>query len=172
MLVYLDICVLVLLWSSSDPLTPTTRLALHSEERHVGVHTYSPFMSSVIMLQRQPISTNQSQQAGSIPAVFRNPPLPREEERTVQDDAEGTFLLLNIQKCESSEATQTKIRPMTDVASQGQEESGYREVKGEAAGTEGSARVKLIQCKMNRIKESTLKKPTDPPQSNRLHKTQ
>lgn len=47
---------------------------------------------------------------------------------------------------------------MTDVASQGQEESGNREVKGEAAGTEGSARVKLIQCKMNKIKESTLKK--------------
>lgn len=51
---------------------------------------------------------------------------------------------------------------MTDVASQGQEESGNREVKGEAAGTEGSARVKLIQCKMNKIKESTLKKTHRP----------
>lgn len=60
---------------------------------------------------------------------------------------------------------------MTDVASQRQEESGYREVKDEAEGMEVGARVKLIQCKMNKMKESTLKKPTDPPQSNRLQKT-
>lgn len=55
------------------------------------------------------------------------------------------------------------MRPMTDVASQGQEESGYREVKGEAAATEGGgAGVKLIQCKMNKMKESTLKPPHRP----------
>lgn len=47
---------------------------------------------------------------------------------------------------------------MTDTASQGQEESGYRGVKGEAAGMEGSASVKLIQCKMNKMKESTPRK--------------
>lgn len=74
---------------------------------------------------------------------IQDPPLPREEERKLQDDAEGTFLLLNIQNCESFEATQTKIRPMTDVASQGQEESGYREVKGEASGMEGERQSKV-----------------------------
>lgn len=54
---------------------------------------------------------------------------------------------------------------MTDVASQGQEESGYREVKGDAAGMGGGARVKLIQCKMNKMKESALNAPTGPPQA-------
>lgn len=58
---------------------------------------------------------------------------------------------------------------MTDVASQGQEESGYREVKGEAAGMGGGAGVKLIQCKMNTMKESTLKK--NPQTLHRLQKT-
>lgn len=53
---------------------------------------------------------------------------------------------------------------MTDVASQGQEESGYGEVKGEAGGMEGSARVKLIQCKTKKMTKSTVKIP-DPPQS-------
>lgn len=57
----------------------------------------------------------------------------------------------------------TRVWPMTDVASQRQEESGYGEVKGEAGGTEGSAREKLIQCKMKKMKESTVKIP-DPPQ--------
>lgn len=49
---------------------------------------------------------------------------------------------------------------MIDIISKRQEESGFGEGRGEA---EGCARVKLIQCRMNRMKGSFGR--VDPPQS-------
>lgn len=43
---------------------------------------------------------------------------------------------------------------MTDIISRGKEESGFGGGRGEVEGMLGGARVKLIQCRMNRMKGS------------------
>lgn len=52
---------------------------------------------------------------------------------------------------------------MTDIISRREEEYGFGGSKGEAEGMLGDARVKLIQCRMNRMKGSFSR--LDPPQS-------
>lgn len=52
---------------------------------------------------------------------------------------------------------------MIDIISNRKEESGFEEGRGEAEGMLGGARVKLIQCRMNRMKGSFGR--VDPPQS-------
>lgn len=52
---------------------------------------------------------------------------------------------------------------MTDIISRREEESGFGKGKGEAEGMLGDARVKLTQCRMNRMKGSVSR--VDPPQA-------
>ena len=52
---------------------------------------------------------------------------------------------------------------MIDIISKRKEESGFGEGRGEVKGMLGGARVKLIRCRMNRMKGSFSR--ADPPQS-------
>lgn len=52
---------------------------------------------------------------------------------------------------------------MIDIISKGKEDSGFGEGRGEAEGMLGGARVKLIQCRMKRMKGGF--SGVDPPQS-------
>lgn len=83
--------------------------------------------------------------------------------RTVYDDGQEIFFFYMLINIETLGALGPRRRQVIDIISKRKEESGFVEGRGEAEGMLGSARVKLIQCRMNRMKGSF--SGVDPPQS-------